>query len=696
MEEYLRYWIILKRHWLPVSIVFLAVMTLSVVRTVRETPIYRASGQLVLKKNSTSSLTGVGSQLGQLEGSVTGRPLGTEVAILRSLPLAEKTISSLSLNLNPFVFLKDLEVRNLENTDILEISYTSTDPRRAANIVNSLIKVYIDNDIDANRAQTKSAREFIVQELPKRKLALQFAEKKLQNFKLRNQILDLGAEAASTVSTITELNRLIEETTSELSVQTARIESIKQLFGVTPQQGVIAGFVAESPSVSPVTQRLQETQQELEILRLRLTDSHPTIINLKEQELVLKQEVEQGIRKSFIGQVGQLNRINEADDVVRLRAGGTQESLLGNYSTAEAERLVLQVRLKALEEIVQSYKQRSESIPQLELEQRELEREIKATDFSYQELLARNQELQISENMQVSNARVITPAFIPAIPMRSRQYINLLQGLIGGLVLGGATAFVLEKMDQTIKTTQSAQELLGYNLLAHIPLFNNGSDGTGVIMRNEPESPVSESFRILQTNLKYFNSEQSIKVIVVSSSIPKEGKSTIAANLAFAISQIGSKVLLVDGDLRRPTQDKIWEVDNEVGLSNIIRDQLNLESAVKEITPNFQLITAGKPTNNPSALINSSQMAVFVGQAAKIYDFVVIDTPPLTVAADATIFGKLANGILFVLRAGVVNTSTIAIVKDLLEKSNQNVLGVAMNGINVKQQYYDYYGSSEM
>ncbi|MDH6060040.1 polysaccharide biosynthesis tyrosine autokinase [Chrysosporum bergii ANA360D] len=692
MEEYLQLWIILRRRWLPVSIVFFTLVVLSIVKTIVETPTYRASGQLVLKKNPTSSLTGVGRQLGALESSVTGRPIATEAAILSSLPLAEKTINALKLNMNPLVFLKDLEVSNIENTDILQVYYTSIDPRLAAKVVNSLMDVYIENDISANRAQTKSARDFIAQELPKRRAALQFAEKRLQNFKQQNQVLDLKTEAGSIVSTITDLNRQIEATQSELRVQKARIESIQQLFGITPQQAVIAGFVAESPSVVPVMQKLQETQIRLETLRLELTDSHPTIINLKEQEIVLKQDLESRIQTSFLGQVGRLNEINQAKDVVQLNGPGLQQNLLSSYANAEAERLTFQVRLTALGEVIQSYRQRADSLPQLELQQRELEREINATEFSYQELLAKNQELEIAENMQISNARVITPALIPAVPLRSRQYINLLQGVLGGFVVGGATAFILEKMDKTIKTSQSAQELLPYNLLAYIPFFtSSGKEAPDVVVRNEPESSVSESFRILQTNLRYFNSEKSTKVIVVSSAVPKEGKSTVAANLAFSMSQIGARVLLVDGDLRNPSQYKIWEVDNELGLSHVIRDQLSLESTVKEISPNFQLLTAGERINNPNTLIVSSQMAAFVAQAARTYDFVVIDTPPLIAAADATILGKLANGILFVIRPGIADVNSVAIVKDLLEKAEQNVLGIAMNGISAQQRYYDYY-----
>jgi polysaccharide biosynthesis transport protein len=195
---------------------------------------------------------------------------------------------------------------------------------------------------------------------------------------------------------------------------------------------------------------------------------------------------------------------------------------------------------------------------------------------------------------------------------------------------------------------------------------------------------------MLQTNLRVFNSEQPIKVVVVSSAVAKEGKSTISANLATSISQLGRKVLLVDADLRNPSQHKIWEMANEVGLSNVLKSETDLEQAAAEVAPNLQVLAAGEYTNNPSALLDSSQMAIFIAQAAQKYDFVIIDSPPLTVAADATILGKLVNGILFVVRPGVADADSVSLAKELLEKADQNVLGIAINGVKASQQYSSY------
>lgn len=696
MNGYIQVWSIFKRRWLPASLVFASLLILSIVKTVQEKPIYQANGQLLLKKNTTSSLTGVGNQLGQLQNSVSGNPLENEAAILRSLPLAERVISSLKLSQNPQIFLKDLEVRNNKNTDILEIYYTDTDPGKAASIVNALMKIYINNDINANRSQTKSARDFIEGQLPIRKAALRSAEEKMQRFEQQNRVLDLNAEASAIVTTLSDLEKLVATTQFELSAQNARMGSIRDLFGISSQQAVVAGFVGESPTTTSLLTQLQDVQQKIETSRLSLTDSNPVLIKLREQEVVLKKELQKHVQQSFVGKLGRLNQIENPEKIVPLRSQGLQQGILSTYATAETERLSLESRLTSISRVINSYKQRATTLPQLELQQRQLEREVAATESSYKNLLDRYQELQIAENQQVGNARIITPSAIPAVPVRSRQYINLLQGLIGGFLLAGATAFLLEKIDNTVKSDQSVKDLLDYKLLGSIPSFSDSNSTRGipeVIVRSNPESPISEAFRILQTNLRFFNSERPIKVIVVSSAVPKEGKSTIAANLAVSISQLGRKVLLLDADLRNPNQHRIWEVSNEIGLSTVLKGESSLEQSVAKAIHNLHVMSSGGSTSNSLALLDSSQMAVLIAQAVQNYDFVIIDSPPLTLAADATILGKMSNGILLVVRPGVADSESVALSREMLDKAGQNVLGVTVNGTKLNNKYYAYKAS---
>ena len=196
--------------------------------------------------------------------------------------------------------------------------------------------------------------------------------------------------------------------------------------------------------------------------------------------------------------------------------------------------------------------------------------------------------------------------------------------------------------------------------------------------------------------------DNQLKVMVISSSVPQEGKSTTAANLAVAISQLGQRVLIVDADMRKPSQHNIWQLPNQVGLSSILTGQSEFNQAVVEVMDNLEVLTSGIVPPNPLMLIDSSQMAVLVGQWAQTYDFVIIDSPPLSVAADTTILGKMANGLMFVVRPGVANSGNLAYCKELLEQSGQNVLGVVVNAVSRNSgsyynnyYYYKSYGTEE-
>jgi capsular exopolysaccharide synthesis family protein len=196
---------------------------------------------------------------------------------------------------------------------------------------------------------------------------------------------------------------------------------------------------------------------------------------------------------------------------------------------------------------------------------------------------------------------------------------------------------------------------------------------------------------MLQANLKFLNSDKQLKVVVVTSSVPQEGKSTVSANLAVAIAESGRRVLLVDADMRRPLQHQIWDLINEAGLSNVLVGQAELRTAIKEVTDNLHVLSAGAIPPNPMALLESNRMASLIKSFSDSYDFVIIDTPSVNVAADAPILGNMADGVLLVVRPGVVDTASAAAAREFLEQSGQNVLGQVINGVTSENKPYSYY-----
>jgi polysaccharide biosynthesis transport protein len=210
-------------------------------------------------------------------------------------------------------------------------------------------------------------------------------------------------------------------------------------------------------------------------------------------------------------------------------------------------------------------------------------------------------------------------------------------------------------------------------------------------VRDHPRSSVSAAYQMLQANLKFLTSDKELKTIVVASSVPKEGKSEVCANLAAAIAQVGRRVLLVDADMRRPTQHHIWDLTNAVGLSNVIIDRVALEEAVEEVMPNLYVLPSGVIPPNPMALLDSKRMASLVETFSQDFDFVIFDTSPLAGTADAAVLGKLTDGIVLVVRPGVVDTAGAKSAKEFLMQAGQNILGIVINGVDVKSEPDSYF-----
>jgi capsular exopolysaccharide synthesis family protein len=208
---------------------------------------------------------------------------------------------------------------------------------------------------------------------------------------------------------------------------------------------------------------------------------------------------------------------------------------------------------------------------------------------------------------------------------------------------------------------------------------------------NSPHSITSEAYRMLQANLKFLSPDQDLKVIVVTSSVPKEGKSTVSTNLAAAIAQLGSRVLLIDADLHHPQQHHIWDLTNEVGLSEVIVGQTEVKKAMKQVMPNLDVLPSGIIPPNSLALLGSKRMNSLIEDFSKIYDFVIVDTSPLLLVADALTLSKMSDGILLVARPGVIDRVSANATKERLEQSGQNVLGLVVNGVMIENEPDSYF-----
>jgi len=693
-----KYWRVIKRRWWVIILLSSSVFGLSILMTLRQDPVYQASGKLLFQTDKTSNLIGIetDTNVKQFEGlTQKSDPLSTQAELIRSQEVAQATIRALNLKddegqpFNPKVLADNLQVKTITGTDILQVAYNSEDPQLAANVVNQVMKAYLDSNVQANRAEAVAARKFIVDQLPESEAAVNQAEINLRQFREANGVIALDQEAISTVTGLSTLDQQITEAQAGLSQANAKASELRGQVGSDAQSALTLNSLSQSEGVQKALTELQLVQSQLAKQQTLYRGLHPAVTQLQRQEAAAKAVVEERV-KQVVGEKLQVA-------TGKLQTGAVQQDLVSNLAKAEVDRLSAARRLQSLTKSQSAYLSRSSSMPALDKTQRELQRQLDAAQSTYKTLLTKLQEVQISENKTIANARVVSAADVPDTIVSPRLLLNLLVGGVGGLLLGLAAAFLLDYADQSVRTLQEAKELFRYTLLGVIPTIGGANRFSGdqtvpkVISRDHPNFAAQEAYQMLHANLKFLASDKELKTIVVTSSVRKEGKSTIAANLAAAMAQVQCRVLLIDADLRHPCQHHVWNLVNRVGLSNLIVNQVNVLNAVQVVTSHLHVLTAGVIPPNPMALLDSKRMAALIELFAQSYDFVILDAPTLSGSADATVLNKMTDGSLLVVRPNTIKSSKGKAAKQFLAQSGQKVLGMVVNHFDVRKEPDSYF-----
>lgn len=697
------YWLVLKRRWLVTSSVLAATIGLVALATSMQRPSYQASGRVLVQSNRTTSLTGVGEKIGALESlKREGNPLDTQAVVVQSYPILQQVIDSLQLKdnrgrpLNP-EDLK-LKVEPVVGTDVLKVAYTDKDAERASAVVNQVMKAYLNNNIEENQQEAVAAGEYIDKQLPRAEAELEQASEALRQFRTRNQIVDLDKESSAAVATISTLQDELNQARTQLADVGTQEAAVQRQFGVNAAQAVDIASLSQNAGVQEVLAEYQRVQTKLAVEKTRFQGKHPAIAALEDQEGKLTGLLQE--------RVAQAMGTDAPVNVGTLQMGDVKRKLAGDFVQLQVQRLGLERKIATLAALESGYRQRAVALPTLDKGEGDLERRLILAQKAYENLSNRLQEIQVAKTQEVGNARIIQPATAPTKPASSLRLLFLAGGGLVGLLLGIAAAFFVDAIDRSLKTVKEAEALYGYTMLGLIPKFETSDTPTAVsasvdgvsprvIAMTSPRSMIHEAYQMLQANLKFISLDKKVKTIVVSSAVPREGKSEVAANLAAIMAQSGRRVLLVDADMRNPTQHHLWGLVNTIGLSNVVVDQSELRHAVKPITSNLSVLTAGVMPPNPLALIDSEAMTALLETVAKDYDYVLFDTPPLAGTADAAVLGKMSDGVLVVVRPGVADSASAAAAKSLLARSEPNILGLVANGVNMKHEpdSYFYYTS---
>jgi len=692
------YLLILRKHqWLILSFL-LAVVTIVSIATFRMQPVYSTTARIEIDRENSNVLPFQGSDSFDYVMD-TENYIETESKILTSETLALQTIRSTGLASHPeyssgdgpseaiasgslanhkrppelAAFLGSLSVRRVPNSRLLDVTFESTDAQLAARVVNAHIENFKEDNFRSRYQAIAQASSWLSDQLDDLKLKVQHSEDARIDYERKNQIWELDDKQNISTQRLSDINKELTDAQSERMKRQALYEFAK------------SGSADSVPELrSDVV--LQDLFKKRGDLNSQASDAlaqyGPNFPKVQRLQGQLK-EIDQLIsdeKKSVIDQMG------------------------NDYNAARQREMLL---TQALDQQKIEANQMSERLVEYNI----LKREAEANKTLYDGMLTKLKEANIAGALKSSNIRVVDPAMIPSTPTRPAKARNIALAFIVGLVGGIGLALLREYLDNTVKTPDDVESLSRLPSLAVVPAFSD-SNGNGrrgllkgvasngydkrieLVAQHLPKSQMSEAFRALRTALLLSQPDHPPQVILVTSALPREGKTTAAANLAVTLAQLGDSTLLVDADLRKPGVGRLLNMTDGkyAGLSSYLAgvSSLDLVTVPHPSIPNLAAIPTGPLPPNPADLLSSHKLADAIAELRAKFKFIVIDSPPIMAATDAVILSVQADGVLLVVRSGETPKEAFTRTRDLLVSVKCRMLGVVLNAVDPSSPDYYY------
>jgi polysaccharide biosynthesis transport protein len=697
------YLLILRKHQWLILTFLVAVVTIVSIATFRMQPVYSTTAKIEIERDSSNILPFQGAGSYDFEMDLENY-IETQSRILTSQTLALQTIRNMSLAGNPEfsdagtseafasgtlknqklpsgigAFLGSLTVRRIPNTHLMEVSFESTNPQLASRILNAHLENYIEQNYASRYEATADATKWLQSELDELSVRVRRSEDARIAYERNNQIWsvdDKNDKSNVTTARLADLNKELTDAQSESMKKQALYEFAK------------SGDLDAVPQLrdNSVLQDMQKRHAELSISYTDSVNQYgPNFPKVQRLQAQMKDLDEQMVRERK-GIIAQL----ESD----YREAKQHEDLLS----------------RALDEQKAEVNAMSEKMIQYNI----LKREAEANKLLYDSLETKLKEAQISSGLKSSNIRIVDPAVVPSAPVRPARTRNIVLAFLVGLVGGVGLALLREYMDNTVKTPDDVETLVRLPSLAVVPAFKGTSTlpkQTGLfgahsanghekrielVAQHLPQSQMSEAFRALRTALLLSQPDRPPQVILVTSALPREGKTTAAANLAVTLAQLGDKTVLVDADLRKPGVGRLLNLGpgKYAGLSSYLAgvSTLDLVTVPHPVIPNLAAIPTGPLPPNPADLLCSHKLSEAIAELRKKYKFIVIDSPPVMAASDAVILSVQTDGVLLVVRSGETPKEAFTRTRDLLTSVKCNLLGVVLNAVDssAPDYYYSY------
>ncbi len=710
LRDYLH--IIRKRRWVIITILFMIVISVTIL-TFRQTPVYEATTRILIEKETPNILTF--KEVLDLETADTDY-YQTQYKILKSRTLVKQvlekldlmeqamqqepetgkfSISSLLVKVQETLgfheppaseadeaaakeeyiidnFLREITITPIRGSRLVDVSARSIDRKQTALIANTLVDMYIEQNLENKLSATKEAVTWLGQELETTQKKLTDSEAALQVYKEQHAIISLEDRQNIVMQKLSELNTAVNQAKIKRAAIEAEYQQI-QKYKTTQLESlsqVITNLLIQQLKID-----LASLESERSELRKKFRDKHPSITALNSQIAIAKKRLNAEIKRIIT-------------------------SITSDYEVARAQE-------RELTKMLEQQKGDALELNQKMIRYGGLQREVESNRRIYNALLQRTKETSVTERLQTNNIRIVDRAAVSKYPIAPRKTRNILLSIVVGLVMGVTLAFFFEYLDNSIRTSEDIKRYLDMPFLGIIPkvsMKNHSSNGTkhtaDTIVAIDPKSNASEAYRSLRTNVTFSLSHDEYlaldrgAALVITSAGPEEGKSCVVANLGIAMAQSGSKTLIIDCDFRRPVMHKIFNLKNEKGFADMIS---NIKAHGAKIggkrtnIDNLNVIPCGKIPHNPSELLGSALTRMLIEALSERYDKILIDSPPVNTVTDPVILSRIADGVVFVLRAGKTKRNAAQQARDQLQSAETIMLGAVLNSVDMKKDGYYYY-----
>jgi capsular exopolysaccharide synthesis family protein len=679
--------IIARRKWSILSTLALT-LTLAILYTLSTPPAYRANAVIQIEREGTyrTDIGGVNKGSGSFD-ALNDPYFRTRYEMLKSRVIAKETIKELSLydalvpksdessfSLSSFVssilstikntlglgessqatkavkgetrvdyvgeFQKKTLVQPIAGTHLVEVVYDAPDAELARDVVTSLINNFIKRQIETKSETGEYAKGFFSKQLAEARERLAKSEEALLKYSNKHGILRVDDKQLVNLKKLGNLDDALVQ---------AEIKRIKaeSLFSQMQKTGSVSAFLG-SPVVASLKASLVKLEGDYQEMLKTFKPNYPSMVSLRQQINTVK---------------GKLGR--EKTDI--------QRSMKADYLAAKQQENKIKRELG-------KFNRKMGKLQNSSLDYNNLKREVVTNTKLYDSLQASLDKINVASQSTTSSISIVEPAVTPINKYKPKPKLNILLGLLSGLILGLALAFLREAFDQSVNSAEDLQNITGLPVLSNIPRISkaDAQGKMGLISAIKPDSAAAEAYRILAAKLRFMKKDhEDGRILLLTSAQSNKGKSVSASNVACSLAKMGMKVLIVDADLRKPSMHNKIGIANEEGLTDFLNGEIDLVGITKPVkqVAGLYAITAGKYTSDPVSLLSHERMSYLTTRASQIFDYVIVDAPPVIGFADTLILSSLATSTIIVDQEKTLKINNVKFVLEQLSRVSNNVEG---------------------